>query len=31
MSRQDLGAIYDYLMTVKPVRAEIVTFEPIRE
>ncbi len=29
MTRQDLGAIYDYLMTLKPVRAEIVTFEPI--
>jgi hypothetical protein len=31
MTRQDLGAIYDYLMTQKPVRAEIVTFEPIKK
>ena len=29
MTREDLGAIYDFLMTVKPVRSDVVTFEPI--
>ena len=27
MTREDLGAIYDYLRTVAPVRGEVVTFE----
>ena len=31
MKRADLGAIYDYLMTLDPVRSEVVTFEPIGE
>lgn len=28
MSEEDLGAIYDYLRTVEPVRNEVVRFEP---
>lgn len=28
MTRQDLGAIFDYLQTVPPVRNEVVRFEP---
>ncbi len=31
MKRVDLGAIYDYLMTLEPVRSEVITFEPIVE
>ena len=31
MKRADLGAIYDYLMTLEPVRSEVITFEPIGE
>lgn len=28
MTREDLGAIYDYLQTIKPIRNEVVKFSP---
>ena len=31
MKRADLGAIYDYLMTLEPIRSEVIMFEPIGE
>jgi len=30
MTEEDIGAIYDYLMTIKPVRNEVVRFEVLQ-
>jgi hypothetical protein len=31
MTEKDLGSVYDYLRTVKPVKNEVDTFSPVEE